>query len=147
MTTSIYHTSVTVHGAVTSPANRRNHCAYQAGTIIRMNAVKHAVVMVAAAGHSLGRTAMLPTRQQHDLLSYCLAKCIVHNPPPLVVGHQGGVQHVVVGLSSLSDVWGYAALPGKLPPGAYALADDSDGNAPQLVNKAVLGWMLGALHP
>eukprot|EP00877_Chromochloris_zofingiensis_P011723 jgi/Chrzof1/6804/Cz19g10110.t1 len=61
----------------------------------------------------------------------------------LVPDHQGGVQHVVVGLSSLSDVWGYAALPGKLPPGAYALADDSDGNAPQLVNKAVLGWMLG----
>lgn len=73
----------------------------------------------------------------------------------LVPGANGAVSRVLLGINSWQDLWAYAALPGKLPPGDYKLALDhveiaaSEGaSGPSRVsaaNKALLGWILGKL--
>jgi leucyl aminopeptidase len=51
---------------------------------------------------------------------------------------QGGIDRVVFGVEDPNSLWGYAALPGKLPPGVYVLPATPNADA------AALGWMLGA---
>lgn len=50
---------------------------------------------------------------------------------------QGGVERVVLGAEDPTELWTYAALRSKLPPGQYQLAAAPDANA------AALGWLLG----
>eukprot|EP00775_Hariotina_reticulata_P004391 gene4391-4644_t len=63
----------------------------------------------------------------------------------LLPDNVGGLSCVLLGVgSSASDAWAYAALPGKLPPGNYAL----DFNMLEVswsaaADSALLGWMLG----
>ena len=55
-----------------------------------------------------------------------------------VAGEQGGLERVVLGAEDPSDLWAYAGLQAKLPPGLYQLqpgAADPDA--------AALGWLLG----
>lgn len=49
----------------------------------------------------------------------------------------GGIDRVALGIEDAADMWAYAALPGKLPPGTYALGTGANGDA------AALGWILG----
>lgn len=61
----------------------------------------------------------------------------------LVPNEHGAVSAAVLGVGEASaDLWAYAALPGKLPPGSYKLAlPEAAGRA--AADKALLGWMLG----
>lgn len=49
----------------------------------------------------------------------------------------GGVQRIVVGMDDTTDLWGFAALPSKLPPAVYQIS-----NLPEPTT-AALGWILG----
>lgn len=57
----------------------------------------------------------------------------------LLPSSSGGVESVLFGTDDPSDIWTYAALPSKLPPGVYALEGLADENA----SAAVLGWIMG----
>lgn len=71
----------------------------------------------------------------------------------LVPGPDGAISCVLLGINSWDDIWAYAALPGKLPPGNYKLALDivevaaveesKSHTKASAANKALLGWMLG----
>lgn len=50
---------------------------------------------------------------------------------------QGGLERVVFGADDPADLWLYAGLYGKLPPGVYRVVPA--GNA----DVVALGWMLG----
>jgi hypothetical protein len=55
----------------------------------------------------------------------------------VVPSAEGGIERVVVVLEDATDLWAYAALPGKLPAGTYALGAGAQADA------AALGWALG----
>ncbi|MFM7709069.1 MAG: hypothetical protein ACKO9D_13840, partial [Gammaproteobacteria bacterium] len=62
---------------------------------------------------------------------------------------QGAVAGVLSGLGAGPGVeslspWQVAGLPDRLPPGVYRFAQEMTGGA---ATHAVLGWLLGALHP
>lgn len=52
-----------------------------------------------------------------------------------------GIARVLVGMEKPGELWAYAALPEKLPPGTYKLEDTEHGSS------AVLGWILGEHTP
>ncbi|MDA8230853.1 MAG: leucyl aminopeptidase family protein [Magnetospirillum sp.] len=56
-----------------------------------------------------------------------------------VPDEKGGLASVLVGLGDEEDPWSFAALPSKLPAGAYRLAQ---GMAMPAANWAALGWTL-----
>ncbi len=58
----------------------------------------------------------------------------------LVPGPDGSVGRALVGMTTLDDPWGYAALPTRLPRGRYRLDPSPEANA---ANAAALGWGLG----
>lgn len=64
----------------------------------------------------------------------------------LLPDEQGSVKAALLGTGeSYEDLWAYAALPGKLPPGTYALALRVQANSSSAAaDQALLGWMLGA---
>ncbi|OAN54629.1 leucyl aminopeptidase [Paramagnetospirillum marisnigri] len=57
----------------------------------------------------------------------------------LVPGEDGGLDRVLFGLAEDADLWAYAALPAKLPAGAYRLSPEPP---PPLAERAALGWAL-----
>lgn len=70
----------------------------------------------------------------------------------LLPSTDGAVSSVLLGLDSPDDLWGYAALPSKLPAGTYKLQMESitmkeQHNGPSAqkasANVALLGWILG----
>ena len=58
----------------------------------------------------------------------------------LVPATDGSLGRALVGVTALDDVWGYAALPARLPRGRYRL-DPAPGA--EQANAAALGWALG----
>ncbi len=56
----------------------------------------------------------------------------------------GGLGRVVAAVEDLSDLWAYAALPAKLPPGTYALGGGGEPVDAAHADAAALGWALGA---
>ena len=58
--------------------------------------------------------------------------CVVPSP-------SGGIERVACGVEDPADVWAYAGLPSKLPPGVYSV---SGGAA--AASSAALGWILGS---
>lgn len=58
----------------------------------------------------------------------------------LVPGADGAVGRVLLGVASLEDPWGYAALPARLPRGRYRL---EGALVPGQADAAALGWALG----
>lgn len=61
----------------------------------------------------------------------------------LLPSEQGAVSAAVLGVGdAYDDMWAYAALPGKLPPGTYKIElPEAAGTA--AADKALLGWLLG----
>lgn len=59
--------------------------------------------------------------------------CIVPSPT-------GGVDRIILGVENQSDLWSFASLPKKLPPGVYTLSLSSPDHA----TSAALGFALGA---
>ncbi|MFT5538694.1 MAG: leucyl aminopeptidase [Alphaproteobacteria bacterium] len=68
----------------------------------------------------------------------------------LLAGADGGLEHVFIGIpvsnnasTQVDDgaVWAFAACPGMLPQGSYALGPRVSAN---LANQAALGWALGS---
>jgi hypothetical protein len=61
----------------------------------------------------------------------------------LLPNEQGAVSAALLGIGgAYDDVYAYAALPGKLPPGTYELAMPEAAEA-GAAEKALLGWLLG----
>ncbi len=59
----------------------------------------------------------------------------------LIPDRAGSLEAVLVGIESAEDMWACAALPGKLPPGTYAIEGDW---SPAELEGFSLGWGLGA---
>ncbi|ANC92482.1 leucyl aminopeptidase family protein [Azospirillum humicireducens] len=56
-------------------------------------------------------------------------------------GPDGGVAHVLAGVSAVDDLWAFAGLPASLPPGSYKIDAALDARA---ATRAALGWALGS---
>jgi hypothetical protein len=62
----------------------------------------------------------------------------------LLPSEQGGVSAALLGVGdSYNDIWAYAALPGRIPPGIYELALPEAAAGGAAADKALLGWLLG----
>jgi leucyl aminopeptidase len=58
----------------------------------------------------------------------------------LVPSSSGKIERVLVGIEDPADLWSYAGLPSKLPPGTYALTGTAASDHGMA---AALGWALG----
>ncbi|CAO3407974.1 leucyl aminopeptidase family protein [Azospirillum largimobile] len=56
-------------------------------------------------------------------------------------GPDGGVAHVLAGVSAVDDLWAFAGLPASLPAGSYKIDAALDARA---ATRAALGWALGS---
>lgn len=56
-------------------------------------------------------------------------------------GPDGGVAHVLAGVSAIDDLWAFAGLPASLPAGSYRIDATLDARA---ATRAALGWALGS---
>ncbi|KAI8112286.1 hypothetical protein M9434_003609 [Picochlorum sp. BPE23] len=62
----------------------------------------------------------------------------------LLPGNDGQIDYAVCVLDDLFDIWGYASLPSKLPPGLYRSSRKLEGHHPLSMADALsLGWILG----
>ncbi|MBI1207198.1 MAG: leucyl aminopeptidase family protein [Azospirillum sp.] len=59
----------------------------------------------------------------------------------LVPGESGRLGRVLIGVSDTEDVWTYAGLPDRLPPGSYRIDQELP---PLAATRAALGWALGS---
>ncbi|CBS88070.1 leucyl aminopeptidase family protein [Azospirillum lipoferum] len=56
-------------------------------------------------------------------------------------GPDGGVAHVLAGVSAIDDLWAFAGLPASLPAGSYKIDATLDART---ATRAALGWALGS---
>ncbi|MDR6769520.1 leucyl aminopeptidase family protein [Azospirillum sp. BE72] len=56
-------------------------------------------------------------------------------------GPDGGVAHVLAGVSAIDDLWAFAGLPASLPAGSYRIDATLDART---ATRAALGWALGS---
>ncbi len=61
---------------------------------------------------------------------------------------QGSLAFVLLGMGQgegpqPSDLWSFAALPGKLPQGIYTISVPADSAVTYDMDQACLGWALG----
>lgn len=62
----------------------------------------------------------------------------------LLPGNDGQIDYAVCVLDDLFDIWGYASLPSKLPPGLYRSSRKLEGHHPlSMADSLSLGWILG----
>lgn len=62
----------------------------------------------------------------------------------LLPGEDGQIGYAVCVVDDLFDIWGYASLPSKLPPGLYRSSRKLEGHHPLSMADALsLGWILG----
>ncbi len=55
----------------------------------------------------------------------------------VIPSSEGGIDRVICGVDNPEELWAYAGLPSKLPPGTYTLTGAVNANS------AALGWALG----
>ncbi|KAA0580373.1 leucyl aminopeptidase family protein [Azospirillum sp. B21] len=56
-------------------------------------------------------------------------------------GPDGGVAHMLAGVSAIDDLWAFAGMPASLPAGSYKIDAALDARA---ATRAALGWALGS---